>query len=84
MTEHEAKMKWCPMVRAGEGSTTRNRSDRDGRISKEPGFGIVWNCCIASNCMMWRQEALFGAGRIAEEERSKTRGYCGLAGKDCC
>jgi hypothetical protein len=41
--------------------------------------------CIASECMMWRWEAIYGnlpfSGRVIENGLSKTDGYCGIGGK---
>lgn len=79
MTEDEAKTKWCPMVRVCEGDSTENRNCKGGIVSKSPGEGVQWNCCIASACMMWRE-----ADRVEDPEKFGNYlpiGYCGLAGK---
>lgn len=56
-TEKEAQTKWCPMVRVGnDNQSAENRNCRLAEVSDGPGKGAVWNCCIASSCMMWRWE----------------------------
>lgn len=69
MNKTVAVQKWCPMVRITNSELgPDNRTCYDGEIQKNnPGAGIRWNCCIASDCMMWRGD--------------KRDGYCGLAGK---
>ncbi len=64
VTEEEAKKKWCPKAMAptaGGGVSTVGPYEKN---------------CIASGCMMWREEAEVrskgGVGRLY--------GYCGLAG----
>lgn len=70
MTEEEAKLKWCPMVRvplAFAGTAMAN--DRSER-------------CIGSACMMWRwysnEMMMPYLNTVVTQAR---RGYCGLAGK---
>jgi hypothetical protein len=54
LNEVDAKSTWCPMVRVGEGSGTDNRSCLGGKIIEgHPGAGADWDCCIASDCMLW-------------------------------
>lgn len=72
MTEDEAKTKWCPMVNG-------NRDISGARISKEPGAGNIWNCCIGSNCMMWRYSHPEYIRR--NEEDKQLSGFCGIAGR---
>ena len=68
MKETEANKKWCPYAISG---------------SERPMDRIY---CIASDCMMWRWEKLYenmpASGKIVENGRSGTEGYCGLAGKE--
>ena len=84
--EQTASQKWCPMVRLGEGNSTDNRSSSAGFIrNDEPGAGIKWNCCIASECMMWRWVKVDDCVGDEEHQVSFQRmtelGYCGLGGK---
>jgi hypothetical protein len=65
MTENEAKMKWCPMVRDGG---TYQGMIFNGINSAECVRGGY--DCIASGCMMWRDDGVH-----------TTSGHCGLAGK---
>lgn len=70
-TEKEAQTKWCPMVRVGnDNQSAENRNCRLAEVSDGPGKGAVWNCCIASSCMMWRWVTTLDGDK----------GYCGLAG----
>jgi hypothetical protein len=71
MSEKEARERWCPMVRyarqlePGEIVVAFNRCEgRTDYVNNPPS-----SRCIASECMMWRQE-----------DRDDL-GYCGLAGK---
>jgi hypothetical protein len=63
MTEEEAKKKWCPMVRIAHENVVANRTDGYG----DNNFHKL-QCCIASDCMMWRLNI-------------QPYGYCGLGGK---
>ena len=65
MTEDEAKTKWCPFTRCGEGI---NRTS-DGSVFFK---GSVATPCIGSVCMAWRWETKY---------QPPISGYCGLAGK---
>jgi hypothetical protein len=48
MTEEEAKTKWCPMVRStGWGNDQMGNRDHKGGWTGG-------DCCVASECMMWR------------------------------
>ena len=70
MTEKEAKLKWCPMVRmlkAGVGNSTS--INRTGNGAKANG-----TTCIASKCMMWTVTTKVGGG-LREDS-----GVCGLTG----
>ena len=60
-TEEEAKEKWCPnaFVYFNGGNSNTGSSKR---------------ACIASACMMWRDET-------GTPEGMPRKGYCGLAGK---
>jgi hypothetical protein len=64
MTEEEAKKKWCPMVRHGD--SARNRTYNEGAM-------LQAFACIASDCMMWREDVIGGRG--------ERYGYCGIGGK---
>jgi hypothetical protein len=76
-TDDEAKVKWCPMVRvSNKGDTPENRLCQRGLVAQTPGEGIQWNCCIASDCMMWRwYDPEHGAAG------KPLTGHCGLAGQ---
>ena len=63
MTEDEARQKWCPMV-------------GDPDVTRPAKHGTVPNC-IASDCMMWRNEGVYGD----DDNNDPVHGYCGLAGK---
>jgi hypothetical protein len=69
MTEEEAKTKWCPMSRSGEYFSTNRGSD---------GITYDTDSCIASDCMMWRQDL---AREEAENGYYAKNGHCGLGGK---
>lgn len=82
MTEDEAKTKWCPFTRLlthvsaqdgqgryYEGGYSYNRSPDDGE-----GYTPPSTFCIASACMAWREVC------PRPSDRTKTQGYCGLAG----
>lgn len=63
MTEEEAKMKWCPFVRAhwnGEGDWQGNRFFKEDGKTLDP---VV--ACLGSGCAMWQWDD----GHI---------GHCGL------
>ena len=54
MKEEEAKTKWCPMVRCSNtGDGADNRVIDKGKVY---GTNTPWDCCVASDCMMWRRE----------------------------
>lgn len=71
MTEDEAKLKWCPMVRCPVDPNDNG-----------PSFGFEQTRCRGSACMMWRWHT-----GDDPESRTKggiclpPSGYCGLAGK---
>ncbi len=74
MTEDEAKKKWCPHA------TDHNRIVTGGKqdlVKDGPGKGVGWNCCIASDCMMWRLERE-DYGDNYGDNIPVNRGYCGL------
>ncbi len=56
MTEDEAKTKWCPFVRSGDG----DRTNGVNRIVAEPNG--EWNACIGSKCMAWQETNMRNAG----------------------
>ena len=63
MTEEQAKTKWCPMVRVGDGSGC-NRNHLFESYDK----------CIASDCMMWVPERRSKEGSMTVVDG----GHCGL------
>ena len=73
MTEEEAKTKWCPMVRVVYG------------IGDNRGLFESTTTCIASDCMMWRNntiDVMVTTPEDAEIAREHLEGgYCGLSGK---
>jgi len=81
MTEELARTKWCPQVRLGLGP--QDPSWQGAMYSNRVNCTDVSCCCIASNCMMWREvkdytrnspnDSLGGCEVVG--------GYCGLAGK---
>jgi hypothetical protein len=77
VTEEEAKKKWCPMVRAINHGQTKAASNRD--ID-----GDIFNKdrCIASDCMMWRENKQFIGNQSGTDIYSTDGGYCGLVGKE--
>ena len=67
MTEDEAKTKWCPMVRFVVSSEDQNSANRwEGCPVPE----IC--CCLASDCMMWREQW--------KRAEVSSNGYCGFSG----
>ena len=72
MTENEAKTKWCPMSRFSTYDGT-GVSNRDNFQS----VGHSAEGCIASACMMWRED-------LTREEAQNgvyaKDGHCGLGG----
>ena len=64
-TEEEAKTKWCPELKI-EGSNASLKNSQE--ITYEAAS------CIASSCMMWRDE-------IGTPKGMPRKGYCGVAGK---
>lgn len=69
LTEDEAKMKWCPLARAGDQrGEDRITVNRHGNAADPDCY------CIASACMAWR----FAVGTGYE---GAVRGYCGAFGK---
>lgn len=66
LTEEQAREKWCPFVRMGQGG--HNRWSDMAQETRD--LELVGCECIASDCMAWRWEAKY-----------KPYGYCGLAGK---
>ena len=87
-TEEEAKKKWCPMVRDGEGYTFKSGDQEQSKQSSSNADAK----CRASDCMMWRWELNYigisyrhPEDRIRAVEKALTNGtapgYCGLAGR---
>jgi hypothetical protein len=78
MTEDEAKTKWCPMVRhEGEEHGSFNRGGISDPINS---FGIAkgYGCgCIASGCMIWREDLTREEAQNGYQAKS---GHCGLGG----
>lgn len=70
MTEEEAKKKWCPMIRhisdATGGAFMNNRGEHPSHVN-----------CIASDCMMWKDDYSLDE---QNQEFYKDGGYCGLTG----
>jgi hypothetical protein len=82
MTEDEARMRWCPMVRSGDSlrEVAENRDCQGGLIIEKTGHGVKWNCCIASACMMWQW---YQVGTYLSNEdvvkKIHEHGFCGLS-----
>jgi len=57
-SEEESRTKWCPMIRNSYGGNCQNDT---------PKISYGNYCCIASDCMMWKQYS------------SEGKGECGLA-----
>ena len=74
LTEEEAKKKWCPMSRSGDGGTNRGSSDTNYPKIYADDF------CVASGCMMWRREK-DTYGDDYGKDIPETNGYCGLGGR---
>jgi hypothetical protein len=75
--EAEAKTKWCPMVRASMYADTAVNTNLLPKTQHTDGG---WDCCVASNCMMWRKEK-DDYGESYGDEIPDDLGYCGLAGR---
>jgi hypothetical protein len=76
MKESEAKEKWCPMVRVGnDDSAADNRTCKLCLVSRGPGVGVGWNCCIGHECMFWRVDL------SKTHLEGEMDGYCGLGGR---
>lgn len=75
MTEDEAKIKWCPMIRTGltagmaVNAHVTDDKGKDGDIYNE-------TRCRASECMMWRWFSLPAA--VVTIPQKNPSGYCGL------
>jgi hypothetical protein len=70
MTEDEAKTKWCPMARqihSGEIDLPPHNRSRYG-----------WEMCVASACMMWRQDRQTTENLIEAIKRYRTETGAGL------
>jgi len=82
MTELEAKSKWCPMVRTASIICNEHNEVMDigssyNKVSQPEDHIIPPSChCIASECMMWREQRLKDEAGVPY-----SIGYCGLAGK---
>lgn len=55
LPEDEAKQKWCPWVRMGDGAHNRWSTEADN-------LGLVGCSCVASACMAWRPVPSVGKG----------------------
>jgi hypothetical protein len=79
MTEAEAKLKWCPMVKYELGGRAVNR---------DACYDNAGTHCIGSACMMWRETVSAGSTELQQISADTynrveipAQGYCGLAGK---
>lgn len=82
-TEEEAKTKWCPHSRvqverkgytpSPMGSVAGDNYALAG-VNRLLEAGVRNALCLASGCMMWREDKRFG-------EPGKHPGFCGLAGQ---
>ena len=75
VTEKEAKLRWCPHVRAANDQNypAENRTCAEGKVLRTTP-PLDWDRCIASECMMWRWESTINY------MSSEGKGFCGLAG----
>lgn len=87
MTKDEAKAKWCPFARPVFAGPSRDVAAMNRMGDGTPEAAAM---CIASACMAWRWEPDWIYPPVtpgAEPDRfrlghkkSKTEGFCGLAG----
>ena len=75
MTEEEAKTKWCPMVRFVIGPDTATWQGV-AYTNRCRGLEPATVTCIASDCMMWREDP---TRKEVENGYHANNGYCGLA-----
>jgi hypothetical protein len=83
MTEEEAKTKWCPLSRVGDGANSAY--NRVGFAAVSPSkdsadFRAVK--CIGRDCMAWRNyevPTVFEDGSVGTP---KQHGFCGAFGND--
>jgi len=86
MTESEARKKWCPFARVTDENAVfppANRMVMSGGRMADMGPEI---CCIASDCMAWRETSNRSQEQAEKEclhnfSGEANDGYCGLAGK---
>lgn len=71
VTEEQSRKKWCPQLRV------MDMSNGFAIATNLGGHGLLDNCCIASDCMMWR----WYNRTIGETRENVGKGFCGLAGK---
>ena len=82
MTEDQARTKWCPHVRYGDGGDDV-ATNRCGKFTSE---NHEWARCIASDCMMWRwgerhtQEPIKNSFliQVTALPKEEWKGSCGL------
>lgn len=75
LTEEEARGKWCPFVRTGNGN---NRVSAPPIKAGAPLADEAVGPCIASACMAWRWIERRNP-QMHEVVLTSTHGYCGLA-----
>jgi hypothetical protein len=74
VTEDDAKKKWCPMVRCESDDMVSNSFDMaDNPRGRNPDYSL----CIASDCMMWREDLTM---KEAQNGFHALEGHCGLGG----
>ena len=76
MTEEDAKLKWCPMV----------KYDLGRAVNRDACYDNAGTHCIGSACMMWRTDIKrYPATRVDETtivgQGMSVNHYCGLGGK---
>jgi len=85
MTEDEAKLRWCPMVRYYNGDDGANSTNRSPEVWSKENHGATSRTnahCIGSQCMAWRtSHTSVTAGGTIVTEAEPGHGWCGLAGR---